>query len=163
MKVEFLEASLHYIHGTTDFLAPRGLGVQVDPTDESKLILADGVSGFQLERDIVGNTTEGEVNARLLETVMPTDFSKPYIKGATVSARRVTRMQLEGADVLLTSGTGLLSGSTPAGTQLSYSNGKLYIAQTGDEVAFIVRRQLDPENNANTFRLEVERQSGAQA
>jgi hypothetical protein len=160
MKVEFLEADIHYIHGSTTFLAPRGLGVEVDPSDEDKLILANTAAGFVLERDIVGNTTDAEVDARLLETIMPTGFTKPYVLGATVSARRVTRMQLEGADVLLTSGTGALSGSTTAGTQLGYANGRLRVAQTGDEVAYIVRRNLDPEDSANTFRLEVERQSG---
>jgi hypothetical protein len=163
MKVEFLEADIHYIHGTIAFTAPRGFGMQVDPADEGKLIAANGVSGFQLERDVVGDTTDAEVNARLLETILPTGFAKPYVKGATVSARRVTRMQAEGNDVILTSGTGAVSGSTPINAKLGYKNGKLYVAQSGDEVAWIVRRQLTAEDSANAFRLELERQHGAAA
>jgi hypothetical protein len=157
MKVEILEALMQYIHGTTAFTAPRGFGVQVDPADETKLIAAHLTSGFQLERDIMDASTDAGGNARILETLLPTTFAKPYILGATVSGRHATRMQLEGADLINTSGTGAVSGSTPSTTPLSYFNGKLRVAQGGDQTAFIVRRQLAAEDSSNAFRLEVER------
>jgi hypothetical protein len=158
MKVEFLEADMHYIHGVIAVVAPRGFGMMLDPTDAtlSKLIPATAVQGFQLERDAVDVTSADGQNARLLEATLPADFSKPYAVGATVSARRATRMELEGADVLLTSGTGPLSSSTQANVALGYASGKLRVKQTNDEIAFIVRAQLTPEDPAN-FRLLVER------
>lgn len=156
MKVQFLEADEHYIHGTIQQVAPRGFGLMLDPTDVTKLIPATGVAGFQMERDSVGVTTDAENNARLLEATLPADFSKPYAVGATISARRVTRMELEGADVILTSGTGAVATGVAANTALGYSAGRLRIKQGSDEIAFIVRAELPPEDPAN-FRLLVER------
>lgn len=166
MKVQILEAELHYIHGTVQlihgFALPlaRGVGLRKHDTDDTILVLADGVDGYQLERDMVGNTTAADQQSRLLETVLPVnDFARPYVEGATVSARRVTRMQLEGADVLLTSGTGLLSSATAIGARLGYKDGRLRLAQTGDEHVFTVRHQLPAEDSSNTFRLEVAREA----
>src|SRR3954468_21513636 len=120
MKVEILEAEMHYQHGTVDLSGtglalplPRGFGLRGHATDETKLVPADGADGYVMERDMVGNTSASELNAHLLEVVLPAnDFARSYVEGATISVRRATRMQLEGADVLLTSGTGALSGST---------------------------------------------------
>lgn len=161
MKVEFLEADIHYIHGVIAQTAPRGLGLMLDPlvaaTDgPSNLVPATGVAGFQLERDVVGNTTEAEQNARLLDAYTPVGFTKPYLLGATVSARRIRRMEAEGADVILTSGTGAVSSGTAANTALGYSAGRLRVKQGSDEIAFILRAQLTPEDPAN-FRLLLER------
>lgn len=149
MKVEFFEADLHYIHGVVPAIAVRGTGYQVDPTDASKLILADKTSGHQLERDVVAALT-------LADIAFPEGYIKPYVVGATVSARRVTRMEIEGSDVILTSGTGAVSGATAVNTALSYSAGRLRVAQGGDETAFIIREQLTAEDPAN-FRLLLER------
>jgi hypothetical protein len=125
---------------------------------------ADGADGYVMERDMVGNTSASELNAHLLEVVLPAnDFARSYVEGATISVRRATRMQLEGADVLLTSGTGALSGSTTVGTQLGYKLGKLRAAQSGDEVVYYLRRQLTAEDSANTFRIEVAREANAKA
>ena len=121
----------------------------MDPSDDTKLILADATSGHQLERDVVAALT-------LTDISWPTSFAKPYVVGATVSARRVVRMQLEGADVILTSGTGAVSNVTAVNTALSYSAGRLRVKQTNDEVAWILRQQMTPEDPAN-FRLLVER------
>lgn len=157
MKVEFKEADVHYIHGTISTTAPRGFGMMLDPTDVTKLIAANAVAGYQLERDTVGVTTDAEQNARLLEATLPADFSKPYAVGATVSARRVTRMELEGKDVILQSGTGAVSNATAANTPLEYSAGRLRVRQGTNEIAFILRAQLTPEDSAENCRLLVER------
>lgn len=156
MKVQFLEADPEYIHGIIQQVAPRGFGLMKDPTDLTKLIPAHLIAGFQMERDSVGVTTDAEQNSRLLEASLPADFSKPYAVGATISARRVTRMELEGADVILTSGTGAVSSGTAVNTALGYSAGRLRVKQGSDEIAFILRAQLTPEDPAN-FRLLVER------
>jgi hypothetical protein len=150
MKVEFLEADLHYIHGVVPAIVPRGTGFQVDPANDLNLILANGTSGHQLERDVVAALT-------LQDIAFPDGYVKPYALGATVSARRVTRMQIEGTDVILTSGTGAVSGATPVNTALSYSAGRLRVAQGGDETAFIIREQLTPEDPTQNFRLLLER------
>jgi hypothetical protein len=156
MKVEFLEAQMHYIHGVIAAAAPRGFGLMLDPTNLANLIPATAIAGFQLERDAVEVTTTDQQNARLLEATLPAGFVKPYAVGNTVSARKVMRMELEGADVLLTSGTGLLTSGVAANTALGYASGKLRVKQASDEIAFIVRAVLTPEDPAN-FRLLVER------
>lgn len=166
MKVQFLEAELHYMHGTVQlihgFALPlaRGIGLRKHDTDDTILVLADGVDGYQLERDMVANTTTADQNARLLEAVLPANLgARPYIEGATVSARRVTRMQLEGADVILTSGTGAIDANTAIKAKLAYKDGRLRVAQTGDEHVFTLRHQLAPEDTANVFRIEVAREA----
>jgi hypothetical protein len=166
MKVEFLndDNNMHYVHGTIAFLAPRGFGVMLDPAQAatdgpSRLIPADGVAGFVLERDVVGNTTQAEQNALLINAGLgDSNFIRPYIVGSTVSGRKITRMEAEGADVILTSGTGAVDGNTAVNTELGYSAGRLRVKQGGDEIAFILRAQLpaqDPDNN--NFRLLLER------
>lgn len=157
MKVQILEADPEYIHGTIQQAAPRGFGLMKDPTDLTKLIPANLISGFQMERDSVGVTTTDEQNARLLEAALPADFSKPYAVGATISARRVTRMELEGADVILTSGTGAVTSGTAVNTALDYSAGRLRVRQGSNEIAFYLRAQLTPEDSGNSVRLLVER------
>lgn len=153
MKVEFLEADIHYVHGVLGLVAPLGLGVQPHGTDEDKLVLANGTAGYQLQRPI-------KLERDILDIVLPQgpqDFATPHSITATVAARRVTRMQLEGNDLILTSGTGLVSSGTAVGTALGYVDGRLRVKQGGDETAFIIRRQLAAEDSANPFRLEIER------
>lgn len=157
MKVQFLEADPHYIHGIIQQAAPRGFGLMKDPTDLTKLIPADAVAGYQMERDSVTVLTDADSNARLLEAALPAGYSKPYAVGSTISARRVTRMELEGTDVILQSGTGAISNATAANTTLGYVAGRLRVKQSSDEIAFILRAQLTPEDSANTVRLLVER------
>lgn len=157
MKVQILEADEHYIHGVIQQAAPRGFGLMKDPTDLTKLIPCSSIAGFQMERDSVGVTTDAEQNARLLEAELPADFSKPYAVGATISARRVTRMTLEGADLILTSGTGAISNVTAVNTALDYSAGRLRVRQGSNEIAFYLRAQLTPEDSGNSVRLLVER------
>lgn len=166
MKVEFLndDNNMHYIHGTIAFLAPRGFGVMLDPSQAatdgpSRLIPADGVAGYVLERDVVGNTTQAEQNALLINATMGDgNFTRPYVVGSTVSGRKIMRMEAEGADVILTSGTGAVSANTAVNTELSYSAGRLRVKQGADEVAFILRAQLPAEDpDTNNFRLLLER------
>ena len=162
MKVEILEAEIHYIHGVLDGVYPRGTGLMLDPlvaaTDgPSNLIPAEGVAGYILERDMIDPSAPGAQNAMLVQQELGDgSFVAPYRKGSTVSARRVTRMELEGADVILTSGTGAVTVNTPANTELGYAMGKLRVRQGSDELAFILRAQLPPEDPAN-FRLLVEK------
>lgn len=156
MKVEFLEADIHYIHGVLGSVAPLGLGVQPHGTDQDRLILANGTAGYQLQREIVEERNILDIVLPVRDG-LPQSFSTPHSKTATVAARRVTRMQLEGNDLILASGTGAVSSVTAVGTALGYVDGRLRVKQGSDEVAFIVRRQLAAEDTANPFRLEVER------
>jgi hypothetical protein len=164
MKVEILEADIHYIHGVLNLVAPRGFGLMLDPavaaTDgPSNLVPAHGVAGYILERDMVDTSTpEGQTALLIRSELGDGSFVSPYRKGSTVSARRVTRMEAEGADVILTSGTGAVSVDTPANTELGYAAGKLRVRQGGDELAFILRAQLAPKDpETNDFRLLLER------
>jgi hypothetical protein len=167
MKVEFLEP-LHneYIHGILGSVAPRGTGVQVLDHVSGTFKLANGETGFLLERDVV---SEADWNSeQILRSASPelgTVFVPPYMVGKTVSARRVTRMEIEGLDNILTSGTGAITSGTAVDTQLGYLAGKLRVAQSTNEIAFVLRQQLTPEDTsvAANVRLLVERFSGIKA
>lgn len=63
--------------------------------------------------------------------------------------------------LLVTSGTGAVSASTSAGTQLSVTAGRWRVAQTGDYVFGIYRKNLTPLADSSNVRCLVEfRRSG---
>lgn len=158
MKVEILEADHEYLNGTVGQVAPKGAGYQLDPVNFGVLIPATGTTGYQLEYDVLSVADwQTEQLARNAAPELAAYFKPPYQVGQTVSVRRVTRMIAEGIDIFLTSGTGALSTGTAVNTALGYSAGQLRVKQGGDEVAFILRKQLTPEVSTNVLRLELER------
>ena len=64
-----------------------------------------------------------------------------------------------GTHLLVTSGTGAISGTTAQDTRLSFKNGRWYEAQVGDFVFGVLRRQLTPKTALN-IRIEIELRRG---
>ncbi len=56
---------------------------------------------------------------------------------------------------LVTSGTGAISGSTAAGTELSLQGGRWRVAQTGDVINGKLISQLTPVADASNIRIKV--------
>lgn len=84
--------------------------------------LATGKKGYVLERNVVA--------ARSLESQIFADDSilSPVLVGAQVEAREIQEGEFEGEDFLLLTGTGAISATTPIGTELTTSGGKLAVA-----------------------------------
>lgn len=132
------------------FEAPQGLIVQFDSANAGSFKKADGERGFVLQRDV---TAEGPT---LSDAVFNTNLISPVKVGLEASARKVEEAEIEGDGLILLSGTGAISSGTAAGTELSTSAGRLYAAQSGDEVIGWVREQLTPQDSGNNVRIRVE-------
>lgn len=145
------------ISGKVSFLAPMGLMVRHDPTDLEKLIVCDGTTGFSLTRDVV---TLDELSQQILLNTNFPEGAPPFppipIDGAG-SASKVQEIEIEGAALIQTSGTGAISSGTAVNTGLGLTQGKWRVKQGGDELAGYLRAQLDaldPDNNA--FRILID-------
>jgi hypothetical protein len=150
-KVVILQArDSEVIHGVANFTALTGNGVILDPTNVNNLALATGVRAFVLQRDIVDAIS-------LDESVFNLNLATPTKKGLEATARRVTLLEVEGAERLNPSGTGPITPDTAAHTALEWNAGVLRVAQVGSEVAGYLRAQLTPlYPEAGTARILVE-------
>lgn len=138
------------------FAAPRGLMVAFNPAFNSAMgalsaqfIQAHGIAGFALERDVL-------TTIPLEYSVFFKDYVTPEKVGQFVTARKPEEIIVEGLDLVLTSGTGALSGNTAANTALGLFHGQWYVKQGGDEVAGILREQMPVDDPANICRLRIE-------
>jgi len=65
---------------------------------------------------------------------------------------------------LVTSGTGAISTSTAAETEVSLQSGRFRVAQSGDYVEGVIKRQVDPVADASNVRVAIEiRRQGKKA
>jgi hypothetical protein len=150
-KVVILQArDSEVIHGVANFNALEGNAVIIDPTNVLNLALATGTRGFVLQRDVVDAIS-------LEESVFGLNLKAPTKKGTEATARRVTLLEVEGAERLSPSGTGAITADTAAHTALEWNAGALRVAQVGSEVAGYLRAQLTPlYPEAGTARILVE-------
>jgi hypothetical protein len=58
-------------------------------------------------------------------------------------------VDVEGADLVKSSGTGAITTGTALETELSFDDGKFYVAQTNDIVEFKLEAQLTPVTTGN--------------
>lgn len=140
-----------------NFEAPRGLGVQYDPTKGSafgdgtaEFKKATGTRAFFLERDVL---TEIPDRLRLFPQ---RTFLTPEVIGNRVSARLPEEIIVEGLDLVLTSGTGAISANTAADTALGLDRGKWRVKQGGDELVGYLREQMEVQDPANVCAIRVE-------
>lgn len=144
------------ISGTVNFLAPQGLMVRHDPTDLTKLIKSDNVTGFELTRQVV---SEADLSALiLLNAQFPTgaETYPPTRIGDAASASKVLEIEVEGSDLIELSGTGAISSGTAVDTDLGLFSGKWRVKQGGDDLAGVLRNQLDPVDPDNTCRILID-------
>lgn len=144
------------ISGIYDSAAPRGLGLGAHATDATKFNLAQHntflgvltrdvkVGGLTLSDRVFGVTSDD-----------PVGLESPFTAGQEVSLEKAQEAELEGADYLVLSGTGAISGSTAVGTSLSYLNGRLRQSQTGEIVNGVLTAQLPPIDSGGV-RIRVE-------
>lgn len=129
--------------------ASRGLALGADASDPEVAVAATGTKflGF-LTRDV---TSTGPQLADHVFADARTEL--PFKSGDEVSLCKADEIEVEGepgnAGLLFTSGTGAITTGTAVGTALSFTSGKLYAAQGGDEVFYRLSAQITPETVGN--------------
>lgn len=58
--------------------------------------------------------------------------------------------------LIVTSGTGAITGATARASKLSFKNGRVYLAQTGDYIFGVLREQMTPIASASNIRILIE-------
>lgn len=139
--------------------ALRGIALAQHPSDGDQAVLANddrALIGF-LTRDV---TPDG---ATLGDSVFPGRIETPFKSSGSVGLESgAVEVEVEGADVAMTSGARAVSGSTAVGTLLSFQDGKVALASSGKLAYFVVAAQITPVDSANNFRLRI-RSIGAKA
>lgn len=139
------------ISGIYEAAAAYGTALGAHASDKTKLSLAGGKNfkGF-LTRAV---TLTGPV---LTDIVFAgTRAEGPFKAGEEVSLEQSDEAQI-GAALCVSSGTGAISGSTAVDTALSFSGGKVYVAQSGDFIRYKLAAQLDAVDG-EAFRIRIER------
>lgn len=131
------------------FAAPRGTAIQVDTTTPANgaLATADYV-GF-LTRDVVASLDVSE------RAIWPGRLELPTLVGEQATLERADAIEVEGADYIVLSGTGAITGGTTLGTELSFAGGKLRQKQASDRAIFKLREFVTPLTGGN-LRLFAE-------
>lgn len=137
------------ISGIFENPAPRGLGVCYDPSNPEKLIPANGVRGFLLERDVVEEVP-------LEEYIFDMNILTPVKVGLEVSARKAQSIFVEGEELVVLSGEGMLSSGTADNAELSYEDGRFRVKDDNAEVAGVLRYTTTPEDADNGARFFIE-------
>lgn len=144
--------------------APRGLMLGSSSSDEAAFELAQAANFIgHLTRDVAvgGPSLTDRVFGRTSAT--PVGVEYPFVAGEEVTVVKADEIEVEGAALLLTSGTGAITTGTTVGTRLGVLNGKLREWQSGDLVAlYVVTAVLTDaadlcDSDTNTFRIRAER------
>lgn len=132
--------------------ALRGTALAQHPSDQDQAILANDDRAFIgfLTRDV---TADG---ASLGDSVFPGRIETPFKSGGSVGLESgAVEVEVEGADVAMTSGSRAVSGSTAVGTLLSFQDGKVALATTNKLAYFVLAAQIPVVDSGNGFRLRI--------
>ncbi len=112
-------------------VAPRGLAFGAHPTDPEACVLAQaGIFEGFVTREVVLERT-------LRELYMPeTYFETPTVAGSMGTLDLYNEIEAEGAAYLVLSGAGLIGADAVVGTLLTFTDGKLRVADEGEVYYF---------------------------
>lgn len=135
---------------------PRGTFLDIDPTDETEAILASGNAVGLTVQDI---DNEGLTGLQGYQDFTIGKLDRNVKKGRPVSLRNYypgAFLEFEGkgaaapGNLVATTGTGALSTGTAKGTELSFLNGSIRAAQSGDNVFMLMEKaDVTPETGGN--------------
>lgn len=128
-------------------------------TGENTFALAAGRANGFVSREV--RTTKGSTDAELVDQLVGLPMLEtPFEAGKPGSIEsNVTEVECEGSDYIFGSGTGQITADTAAGTLLSFTAGKFYVAQQDDFAQWRLVKQMTPETVGNT-RIYVEKVEG---
>jgi hypothetical protein len=138
--------------------AVRGLALGAHATDGESLDLAGANSyiGNLTRRVVVGGA---QLQDRVFGPVsaVPVGVEFPFPDGAEVTVEVPKTIEAEGSDYLVLSGTGAITNGTAVGAKLSFSSGKLYVAQTGDTPFFLLTANSLTSSDGSSLRIRAEK------
>lgn len=136
----------------------RGVALGAHATDGEALNLAAGSNfiGFLTRRVVVGGLSPLE-RAMIAATGIPGPISatpvgieSPFVDGQEVTVRLAEEIEAEGVGYLASGVTGALTSETAVGEKLSFYEGKLRSAQSGDVTYFtLTANNLTPNTSSN--------------
>jgi hypothetical protein len=133
-------------------------------TGENTFILATNkANGFLTRASRVG---AGLTDSELAFPASPTGgetLETPFEAGKPGSIEKATELELEGLDYINATGTGAVTSTTVAGTKLSFLNGKVCEAQTGQFAQYRLVKQMTPVNgtaSSTYIRIYIEEIEG---
>lgn len=164
MSGQFISAYLAANSGTGaqvqgTVTAVRGLALGAHATDGESLDLAGGNSfiGHLTRRVVVGGLSNFERAIGSVISSTPAGLESPFVDGLEVSVEIAQTIEVEGGDYLVLSGTGALDTSTAVGAKLSFSSGKLYVAQGGDTPFYLLTANNLDSTDGSSLRIRAER------
>lgn len=133
----------------------RGLALGAHATDPESLDLAGGKNfiGHLTRRVVVGGLTLAD-RVFGVTSATPVGLESPFTDGLEVTVERAEEIEVEGWAYLY-SGTGQIVPGTAVGAALSFINGLLRIAQSGDNVYYqLTANNLTPMT-VGTLRIRA--------
>lgn len=118
-----------------DFACAKGTAIQHSATDSTKGIhcYGHGFLGFTTQKvSADGPQTQLEYMAAIPNYYLDTDA----ITGSAVTLEDPLEVELEGADLVMQSGTNAISDATAVQTPLSFEEGKVCVAESGVETLY---------------------------
>ena len=138
--------------------AIRGTPLGASATDPETFIPAGPTNfiGF-LTRDAVvgGMTLSDRVFGRTTPT--PTGLAGPFTVGDYVTVEKGMEVELEGTVLLMTSGVGALVAGDAIGTNLTFINGQVAIAQSGQNAYFTLTANNLTSSDGTSLRIRMEK------
>lgn len=140
-----------------DIVVYRGTAIMRDDTNPTKGAPASpnvsgGVGqallGFVTRNVVVGGPTVIQRAQLFGDTPLIKELELPFAAGQEASIEHADAYVAEGDAYIVGSGTGAITGSTPLGTRCSFKDGKTYVAQSGDDVLYVL---ADISTNANSL------------
>jgi hypothetical protein len=142
---------------------PNGQALKIGSRDAGTgaitFVLAEGkCDGFMTRASALSTsgrtTTDGNPRTDT-EILYDQLLESPFLAGNEGSVERAEALELEGVGHIMTSGTGSIGTGTSTGSKLSFTAGRIRVAQTGDIAQFELVAQLTPEV-VGDVRISVE-------
>lgn len=131
--------------------AVRGLALGAHATNSEQYDLASGNSfiGHLTRRVVQGGLTLAD-RVFGVTSATPVGLESPFTDGLEVTVESAEEIECEGPNYIMLSGTGSISTNTTVPQQLSFFTGRLRIAQSGDNVAYLLTaNNLTSMNDGN--------------
>ncbi len=140
---------------------PRGVALGIDPTNPRSFVLAQPTNFIgHVTRDVRAADAAIELQEALLgerlsdEIVMP---ELPFKLGTMVSVNHGRRLEVEGSDFILDSGTGLITSATALRSPLTFKDGKFAVAQANQDIYYRLSAIVTDTVVENALRIMVDR------
>lgn len=140
-----------------DSACPRGTAIMRDVNNPTKGVPASTSESGGVGAALLGFLTRAVVDggptiiqrAQLFgDTPLIKELELPFASGQECSLEHADAFVCEGSANMVGSGTGAITGSTPLGTRCSFYGGRVRVAQSGDDVLYVL---ADISTDANSL------------